>query len=245
MTNLSTDLEDVWRDICEAFGFNESWLCDQTRCNNIQQKLLHFSHSHLVDPDHIDDVIQALSRGLYLTKSAVQWHEPAAGHHSTVKPNGTDKARGAQWRLVMTYGGFETTIKTLLNTGKRSLNPTTIQEFIDKCNLPNYAPLMSPNSARVNLEKWLKKPSRQKKSALADFLSLDNGDQKIIEVWIVESTPISNWADAVRLAKALRNATAHGALSATKIKEWGLQNTLLTLSDNLGELVLGGMQKLI
>jgi hypothetical protein len=42
-----------------------------------------------------------------------------------------------------------------------------------------------------------------------------------------------------------RNATAHGALSASKVNEWGLQKSLLTLSDNLGEIVLAGMRKLI
>jgi hypothetical protein len=69
--------------------------------------------------------------------------------------------------------------------------------------------------------------------------------KKIIESWLVKSTPISSWVEAARLAKALRNATAHGALSATKVRQWGLENGLLVLSDNLGEIVVAGLRKLL
>ncbi|MEH1832888.1 MAG: hypothetical protein V7L29_12595 [Nostoc sp.] len=61
----------------------------------------------------------------------------------------------------------------------------------------------------------------------------------------MKSQPVSNWVEAVRLAKALRNATAHGALSASKVKDWGLQKPLLALSDNLAEIVVAAMQKLV
>ncbi|MEW6492341.1 MAG: hypothetical protein AB1589_07490 [Cyanobacteriota bacterium] len=241
---LTTVLNNVWRDIWQVFGTYESWLEDSAKCNDIQQRLFYFSQSHLIEPDYIDDVIQALSRGFYLTQSAMQWQEPAAGCNTTDNPNATHKARGVQWRLVMAYGGFETTIKTLLKPGK-SLNPEAIKVFTDKCDLPAYRLLTPPDQKQENLEKWLKRPSRQGKTALADFLSLDNGDQKIIESWIVKSTPISSWVEAARLAKAVRNATAHGALSATKVRQWGLENALLTLSDNLGEIVVAGLQKLL
>jgi hypothetical protein len=240
-----TVLNNVWRDVWQVFGTYQSWLEDSAKCNTIQQKLSYFSQSHLIDPDYIDDVIQALSRGFYLTQSAMQWQEPAAGCNATDKPNATDKARGAQWRLVMAYGGFETTIKTLLKPPVKHLTPDLIKVFTDKCDLPAYRLLTPPDQKQENLEKWLKRPSRQGKSALADFLSLDGGDQKIIESWIVKSTPISSWVEAARLAKAVRNATAHGALSATKVRQWGLENTLLTLSDNLGEIVVAGLQKLL
>ncbi len=62
---------------------------------------------------------------------------------------------------------------------------------------------------------------------------------------MVQAAKVSSWTDAVRLAKALRNATAHGALSATKVKQWGLENAIFTLSDNLGELVVAGLRKLM
>lgn len=245
MTELIMRLEDVSRNIWQLFGEYDSWKSDPAKCHNIHQKLLHFNKNHSPDLDHIDNVIQSLSKGYYLIKSGLEWHEPSVGHNSIDKLTDTHKARGLQWRLVMVYGGFETIIKTLLKPGARSLKPEQIQLFTDKCILPNYNLLTSPDLTRVNLEKWLEKPSSGKSSALANFLTLENGDCKIIEDWIVQSNSISTWVDAARLAKALRNATAHGALSATKVNQWGLQKPLLTLSDNLGEIVVAGMQKLI
>ena len=247
MSNLSSDLDNVWRDVCEVFGLNEACSCNQSKCNNIHQRLLCFNENHLTDSDYIDDVIQSLSRGFYLTKSAVQWHEPAIGHSLDRNPNNTHKARGVQWRLVMAYGGFETSTKTLLKMGRGGLSPVALRSFTSKCSLPTYTPLPSPKIARVNLDKWLKKlpVTPTDKTPLIDFLSLESGDAQVVEAWIVQSAEVASWTDAVRLAKALRNATAHGALSATKVKQWGLENAILTLSDNLGELVVAGLRKLI
>ncbi len=146
----------------------------------------------------------------------------------------------------MAYGGFETTTKTLLKMGRGGLSPGALSDFTNKCSLPTYTPLPSPKVARVNLDKWLNKPPATPtgQTALIDFLSLERGDAQIVEAWMVQSAEVSSWTDAVRLAKALRNATAHGALSATKVKQWGLENALVTLSDNLGELVVAGLRKL-
>ncbi|ARV61048.1 hypothetical protein BZZ01_22670 [Nostocales cyanobacterium HT-58-2] len=246
MENLSTHLEDVWRKLWQVFGSYESCISNPAKCKDIQSRLLHFNDSHLAEPDYIDDVIQALSRGFYLIKSGLEWQKPAAGHNSIEEPNDTHKARGIQWRLVMVYGGFETITKTLLfHTHRGGLKQEAIQEFTNKCHLQNYNLLNSPDTTRVNLEKWFHKASSEKKSAIADFLSLDSGDKTIIEKWIIQSTPVSTWVDAVKLAKAIRNATAHGALSASKVKQWGLQKPLLTLADNLGEIAVAAMQKLI
>jgi hypothetical protein len=247
MSNLTSDLDNVWRDVCEGFGLNEAWSCNEAKCKNIHQRLLYFNESHLADSDYIDDVVQSLSRGFYLTKSAVQWHEPTIGRNLDGKPNNTQKARGVQWRLVMAYGGFETTTKTLLKMGRGGLSPGALRDFTNKCSLPTYTPLPSPKVARVNLDKWLNKPPATPtgQTALIDFLSLEHGDAQIVEAWMVQAAKVSSWTDAVRLAKALRNATAHGALSATKVKQWGLENAIFTLSDNLGELVVAGLRKLM
>ncbi|MDF5736093.1 MULTISPECIES: hypothetical protein [unclassified Nostoc] len=246
--NISTHLEDVWRELWYFLGSHESWINDPAKCKDIQRRLSYFNQTHSDNSDHICDIIQALSKGFYLIKSGLEWEEPAIGHNCEDKPNDTHKARGIQWQLVMTWGGFETIIKTLLLTkGNGGLNTKSIKDFTVQCDLANnYNPLNPPKSTRVNLERWLNKdPSIEGTSALTDFLSLGKGDQEIIEHWIVKSQPVSNWVEAVRLAKALRNATAHGAFSATKVKEWGLQKPLLTLSDNLAEIVVAGMQKLI
>lgn len=246
MTELIMRLEDVSRKLWQILGEYESWKSDPAKCQNIQQKLLHFNKNHSLDSDDIDDVIQSLSKGYYLIKSGLEWHEPVVGHNSIDKLNDTHKARGLQWQLVMVWGGFETITKTLLpKPNKNNCFEQIMKDFTDKCALPKYDSLIAPRSTLVKLEKWLEKPSESENSALANFLSLRKTDLEIIEKWIVQSNSISTWVDAVKLAKALRNATAHGALSASKVKQWGLQKPLLTLSENLGEIVVAGMQKLI
>jgi hypothetical protein len=245
MTELIIRLEDVSRNIWQVFGEYNSWKSDPAKCQNIHQKLLHFNKNHSPDLDHIDNVIQSLSKGYYLIKSGLEWHEPAIGHSSIDKLTDTHKARGLQWRLVMVWGGFETITKTLLPKPNKSFEQT-LKDFTDICALPKYDSLIAPDrSTLVKLDKWLEKPSESEKSALANFLSLNKDDLKIMENWIVKSNSISTWVEAIILAKALRNATVHGALSASKVKQWGLQKPLLTLSDNLGEIVVAGLEKLI
>ena len=243
MTDTTTSLKDVGCYLWQFFGKYGSWQSDTSKCRHIQTRLLYFNDSHSNDPEYIDDVVQALSRGFYLIKSGLEWCEPTAGHNSTDKLNATHRARGAQWRLVMTYGGFETIAKTLLLPTK-GLRANELNQFTQKCQLNFYQPLYSPNPTRFKtLEKWL--TIKSEGEAILNFLSLNPKDQEIIKNWIIDRQNISSWVDALRLSKALRNATAHGALSATKVQQWGLQKPLLTLSENLGEVAVAGMQKLI
>lgn len=246
MTELRSDLDDAWRNIWQVFGPNESWLEDTAKCREIQQRLAHFQKNHPAKAEHIDDVVKALAQGFNLVKSSVQWSDPAIGHPADSEPNVTHKARGAQWRLVMAYGGFETMVKTLLNFQKREgLNPQILAEFIQKCGLPDYHSMVPPDSTLVSLDKWLTKPAiSDRKSALVDFLCLERADAKAVEEWMVQGLPISTWLAATRLAKALRNTSAHGALSASKINEWGMRHALFKLCDNLGEIMVAALRKL-
>lgn len=158
----------------------------------------------------------------------------------------TANARGIQWQLVMAYGGFESVTKTLMNLreNKSGLTIAHVQYFTSKCNLPNYIPLIPPNTNRKNLDKWLTKSPPETGDELLNFIGLKNGDRNQIQRWLVNSNSINDWADATRLAKALRNATAHGALSPTKVKEWGLEPAMKILVKNLGDLVVFGLQTL-
>lgn len=159
----------------------------------------------------------------------------------------TAKARGIQWQLVMAYGGFESVTKTLmaLRVEKKSgLTLAHVKKFTSKCNnLPPYIPLEAPDTTTKNLEKWLTKSSETGKELL-NFLGLKNGYRNKIKDWLVNSNQIEDWANATMLAKALRNATAHGALSPTKVKEWRLEPAMKILVKNLGDLVVVGLQTL-
>jgi hypothetical protein len=61
----------------------------------------------------------------------------------------------------------------------------------------------------------------------------------------VKSQPIDSWEKGVKLAKAIRNASAHGFLAATKVNELGLKPGLRKLTDDLASIVKFGLHKLI
>ncbi len=234
---ICTNLEMAWNQVWNIFGPDNSWKNNQTKCTDIQKKLLHFNGKHSDDPIHIDNVIKALNRGVFLTLAAVKWRHPAIGQ-TPLTP--IEKMRGVQWRLVIAYSGFEITFKTLMNCPSRRIKLEIVEDFISKCDLPTYRPLLSPNK-KPNLEKWLNK----EEGAIAKFLGIEGGDLKMINYWLVKSSPIDTWFKAVRLAKALRNASAHGFLVATKVNGWGLKPSLITLADNLAEITTASLNKLI
>ncbi|MEG4213822.1 hypothetical protein QUA27_00080 [Microcoleus sp. Pol14C6] len=236
--------DDGWKEIWAIVDPNESWLTDPVKCSEIQERLSIFNQSHKEDPQHIDNVIKALAIGFHLTKAAVEWENPVAG--KTLANPSTANARGIQWQLVMAYGGFESVTKTLMNLreNKSGLTIDHVEKFTSKCNLPDYIPLIPPNTNRRNLDKWLTKSPTETGDELLDFLGLTNGDRNQIKDWLVNSNSIQDWANATRLAKALRNATAHGALSPSKVEDWGLKPAIKILVKNLGDLVVFGLQTL-
>ena len=243
MTDTSTDNQDNLTNISKILWDNRlkpdnSWK-DNPKCSEIQQKLLLFNPNHPDNPEHIDKVIKCVIRGVRLTEEAINWYEPSIG--DTQKRGDIDKIRGVQWRLVIAYSGFEITTKALMNNFERG-KPLDIPNFIKMCSLPIYNPLDTPNpKKKENLDKWLAKDQ----DAIAEFLSVTAGDKKIIERWIIQANSISSWEDAVKLANALRNASAHGFLSAKKVQDWQLKPGLSTLADNLGEIMAAGLKKII
>jgi hypothetical protein len=246
MTETSTEVEfqqnnltTTWQKLENFLNPDNSWKSN-LKCSNIQQKLLYFNPNHPNTPEHIDKVVKCVIRGVRLTEEAINWHQPSIG--DTPKRTTIDKLRGVQWRLVIAYSGFEITTKALMNHFVRGTSPEIIEEFIQKCNLPNYIPLNSPNTQKKeNLEKWLTKDE----DAISDFLGLTAGDKKIIEYWIIYSNSISSWEEAFKLAKSLRNASAHGFLLPKKIDDWQLKEGFRTLANNLGEIMASGLKKLI
>ncbi|HLO84100.1 MAG TPA: hypothetical protein VK203_03665 [Nostocaceae cyanobacterium] len=237
-TDTQDNLTIIWEKLENSFRPDNSWK-DNPKCSEIHQKLLYFAANHTHSPEHIDKVIKCLFRGVRLTEEAINWYEPSIGRKTSSKIH---KLRGFQWRLVIAYSGFEITTKALMNHFSRQTSPEIISNFIQKCNLPNYNSLTPPNPQKKdNLEKWLTKDE----DAIAEFLGVSAGDKKIIEHWLVKSNSISSWEEAVKLAKALRNASAHGFLSAKKVADWELKPGLNTLANNLGEIMASGLKKLI
>lgn len=241
LANLETANGKVW----QMFGKRDTIPTDTVQRNRIQNQLNYFASSHTNDVDHINDVVEVISRGYALIKAGIQWQNPVVGSASE-EPTKTDLARGIQWQLVITYAGFELLVKILMNEQSRGgLTLNTIQNFVQKCNLPTSPDVLNPPSNLSNLDEWLTKPATSTGDLpILGFLGVENGDKTIISDWLIQSRPANTWVDVVRLAKAIRNTSAHGALSATKLGQWGLIKQIPLLTNNLGEIAVAALDKL-
>ncbi|MEG4280824.1 hypothetical protein QUA62_25640 [Microcoleus sp. MON1_C1] len=183
--------DDGWKEVGAMAGPNESWLTDLAKCSEIKGRLSIFNPQHNEEPQHIDNVMKALSIGFHLTQAAVEWDNPVAGN--TLAKSSTAQARGIQWQLVMAYGGFESVTKTLMDLkGEKNSGLTLahVQIFTSKCNLPDYIPLKAPDTTSKNLEKWLTKSPTGTGKELLNFIGLKNGDRNKIKDWLVNSNEI-------------------------------------------------------
>ncbi|NEN89667.1 MAG: hypothetical protein F6K48_12460 [Okeania sp. SIO3H1] len=238
---IPENLRNVWSEVWQIFEPDNSWKDDQSKCRIIKEKLVYFSQEHYDTPEHIDKVIKALCRGVSLTQAAVDWQNPHIGDDSSPRKK-HEKLRGIQWQLVIAYAGFEITAKGLMNHFEIKTKSKIIQDFINKCNLSSYQKLEPPTpKEKSNLEKWLNKEDE----AIADFLGVTKYDAAIINPWLVNSQAVCDWEEAVKLAKALRNVTAHGFLQPTKVGQWKLKSSFRTLADNLAEIMTSGLRKLV
>ncbi|MBD2043342.1 hypothetical protein [Microcoleus sp. FACHB-672] len=235
--DTKNSLDKVWNTVWDFWEPDNSWNNDQGKCIEIQNKLACFNEEHPNDPTHIDSVVKAVQRGVALVQAAIEWQEPSIGKNKPRKLS--EKLRGHQWRLVITYSGFEITVKALMNHQQRGIDIKVIEKFLRKCDIPEYKHLSEPRKTS-SIKKWLSKEDGK----LAEFLGISNGDRRIIEKWIVESQPINSWDEAIKLAKAIRNASAHGFLTATKVEEWKLKPALCKLTHDLASIVAYGLQKL-
>ncbi len=237
---IGENLRNVWNHVWQIFEPDNSWKDDQSKCRVIKEKLVYFCEDHSDTPEHIDKVIKALCRGVSLTQAAADWQNPAIGDDSSSRTK-HEKLRGIQWRLVIAYAGFEITAKGLMNHFERNTKPEIIQDLIKKSNLKSYQKLEPPPTPKEksNLQKWLSKEDE----AISEFLGVTAGDAKIINQWLVNSQAVCSWEEAVKLAKALRNATAHGFLQPTKVGQWKLNTSFKMLVDNLAEIMTYGLEK--
>ena len=168
----------------------------------------------------ISSHVHGIIRGRELLKNAREWAEPEIGQGPSAK------YRGLQWKLVMAYSGIELLLKSLAAMGKGGLEPKEVADLITKLQLPALEPIASPSLEKPSIKAWIKELDQD---AVLDFLKTDKGDRSQIQCWLLDQKPCTTWTDALLLAKALRNCTAHGALSPNKVQEWGLADAFKQL----------------
>ena len=168
--------------------------------------------------------IHGIIRGHELIAQARSWVEPSIGSGKTAT------ARGAQWRLVMAYGGFELLAKSLAGAKDRGLDDKAVDLLIGKLALPVFEPLAPPPIEKSTLKEWM---DEEDASDVLDFLKMDKGDRNRFDAWLAKQKALTTWTDALLLAKAFRNATAHGALSPRKMEEWKLGEGVSRLTEEI------------
>jgi hypothetical protein len=179
------------------------------------------------DLDELLALLQGLARGEALLSQAFQWSDPTAGRKSELA-----EFRGLQWRLVMAVAGLEIMIKSLIGKEKPGINEFRILEKRLALDAP---PIPAPSLARSVREKWIED------ERLLKFLSLRGYDLEILRRFFADDNCpfVDGLAEQLALAKALRNCTAHAALSATKCRQLKLRPTLERLPGVIHEVSEG------
>jgi hypothetical protein len=199
--------------------FIEAWKANE----NLSPRLARLGLT-VADNGNDNAKVLGIIRGHEMVAQAKLWAEPSIG------PGKTAPARGRQWRLVIAYGGLELLIKSLSGTKGNGLDEKILENLFGKLSLPTFEPLEPPAIDKSSLKEWIEEEDA---SDVLDFLKMENGDRRRFDAWLTRQQAVATWGDGVLLAKALRSATAHGALSPTKITEWKLSETLTRLVDNI------------
>lgn len=159
-------------------------------------------------------LLQGISRGQALLEQSCAWSKPSAGRASKLS-----ELRGQQWRLVMAYAGFEIILKSLYGKDHPGIEEFQKLEASIEA-VENLEPIASPRLTKSIKEKWLADEK------LLKFLSFRNYDLKLFKRWMVDGSAVETLAEQLALAKALRNGTAHAALSANKCQQLKLSGAL-------------------
>jgi hypothetical protein len=239
-------LSDPWKRWWEFLGEEGSWREDATKRSRIHARLLRFSSAHWDQAAWVDAVVSALARGKALVEAAGRWADPAVGQRSASSITETDRFRGDQWRLVVAYGGFQTVVKALMGVQRGiRLEPALVDRFIERARPIAYSGLSSPQVRDADLEDVFRAPLTDITHPLLVFLDLSWSSTRTLYRWLVEGRPVETWTRAMRLARALRDATAHGALSASRAKQWQLRPGLRALTEHIGQLVAAALAELM
>lgn len=180
----------------------------------------------------IDYRLAAMAKGYALMRAAYLDFAPALGRNTVgADPSKLDAVRGVQWRLVLCVAGFEMFLRGRL--GREEKIEKLVEAAAPFVALepppPMPRPRVVPKNAPTKLEGWLDVPPPSKKSRLAAFLGLRPREETLLLEWLRGTSEPTGWTGHARLATALRNVTAHGALSAKKIRELRLKSAFEAL----------------
>jgi hypothetical protein len=238
------DLATAWTNWCRFLQENDPAAPETTAYAVIGERLRRIHGKHRAEREPVDAVVYTLFRGVPLLLAALSWSSPRAGG-SAAKPTPTDELRGEQWRLVMAFGGFEAVVRAVLaHADATGLTPQHFDALTTTCGLPPYSPLEAPALREPERDRWFQTGLGARADLLRRLLGLTDADADAVGAWLAEQEAICSWSGALQLAQALRNATVHGALSASKVKEWKLKPAVRTLVNNLATVTAAVLHRL-
>lgn len=187
-----------------------------------------------------DQLFYSVTRGQALLDQAVGWWKVGPGEFSDPpcvgKPGPTAPLRGLQWRLCIAWAGFETWLGGLLATENARMDAGSLARWSK--GLPKFEAIAAPKAGK-GVSRWMEEEGGD---AVLDFLGVNKTDRETLKQWLLKGEAILEWTDMALLAKALRNATVHGALSATATQELGLRDVLEKLPTLLQEFAHGALR---
>lgn len=187
----------------------------------VRDRILRIAFECRDSPEDVEASVTAIAKGYALVSAAARWQEPFAGPGNTI----ADRCRGEQWRLVMAWGGTETILSGLGALVNDKVQFDRIERVLGNAGLHRLPEPLAPRRNLRKLERWLELGEGKERHPVLDYLGCrDKGaPTRVIRTWLVEGREIDKWSDAFTLARAFRHCSAHGALSASKVNEWGLR----------------------
>jgi hypothetical protein len=172
-------------------------------------------------------VIHGIGRGHQLLRNAEKWTRPEAGAGADVMR----AARGQQWRLVMAYAGFEIFAKSMLGNFAVRGGPG-VSDFLEALGDFSAGVISIPAGRRL--------PKGKSSDDMLDFLRTHKGDRLLLERWFGTAKArrgTVGWsrAEAIDLARIVRNLTAHGILSADLARKTNISRLSEALVSTLAE----------
>lgn len=232
---MLNELNEAWKQLA-LFPIGDREKLRFRRGEKVDSALRALHTGLQMDENVRAEIINGISRGQSLVKSSLEWETPFVGSTN----NRTGNMRGAFWRLMIAWSGFEVLVHVLSGTSDRSGINNVLQTV--KHRQLSWPDLTPPNTKA--LQRFLVTKSGSGKLPLNNVLL--SGDDSVtkhgpalsVKKWIVNQARLDDVRDHVYLAKSIRNSIAHGALTPNRAIKFGISNSILSSTLLCGRLTV-------
>lgn len=240
-TALLHELNEAWKQLA-SFPKGDRNILKFRKGDKADKALLVFNTSLQMDDDLREEIINGISRGQSLVRSSLEWETPFVGSTN----NRSGNMRGAFWRLMIAWSGFEVLVNVLSGNSDRAAINHVLQTI-------KHRQLVWPDLTPTNtkeVQRLLSTKTRAGKLRLDNVLLSGGEDVKkhspslSIKKWIVNQNPLNDIRDHIYLAKSIRNSIAHGSLTPNRALKLGITNGILSSTLLCGHLTVEILKRL-